>query len=108
MIDRLEEGQRVRIAPPSRTDDPAVTRPLPSRPPRATAMPLIRFALRNPYAVIALAVGLSLLGAAVLPGVTIDILPDFKRPVVVSFFSYPGLPTARHGEERHLPGRAGS
>ncbi|RUL87863.1 efflux RND transporter permease subunit [Tautonia sociabilis] len=56
-------------------------------------MPLIRFALRNPYAVVSLAVGLSLLGAAVLPGVPVDILPDFKRPVVVSFFSYPGLPT---------------
>lgn len=28
-----------------------------------------------------------------IPGITIDILPDFKRPVVVSFFSYPGLPT---------------
>lgn len=56
-------------------------------------MPLIRIALRNPHAVVALAVGLSLLGAAVLPGVTVDILPDFKRPVVVSFFSYPGLPT---------------
>lgn len=89
-------------------------------------MPLIRFALRNPYAVIALAVGLSLLGAAVLPGVTIDILPDFERPVVVSFFSYPGLPpldmeksvTSRverlltlaggleHQESRTIPGAA--
>lgn len=28
-----------------------------------------------------------------IPGITIDILPDFERPVVVSFFSYPGLPT---------------
>ena len=28
-----------------------------------------------------------------IPGITIDILPDFKKPVVVSFFSYPGLPT---------------
>ncbi|MCA9037544.1 MAG: efflux RND transporter permease subunit, partial [Planctomycetaceae bacterium] len=34
-----------------------------------------------------------LLGAAVIPGITVDILPDFKKPVVVSFFSYPGLPT---------------
>ena len=56
-------------------------------------MPLIRHALRNPFAVIAAAVGLGLMGLAVLPGIPIDILPDFKRPVVVSFFSYPGLPT---------------
>ncbi|MCA9229001.1 MAG: efflux RND transporter permease subunit, partial [Planctomycetales bacterium] len=54
---------------------------------------LVRFALRNPYAVLALTIGLGLLGAAVLPLFPVDILPDFKKPVVVSFFSYPGLPT---------------
>ena len=54
---------------------------------------LVRFALRNSYAVVALAVGLCLLGAAVVPLFPIDILPDFKKPVVVSYFSYPGLPT---------------
>ena len=56
-------------------------------------MGLIKFALRNPYAVLALAVGLCLLGVAVVPSMPIDILPDFRKPVVVSFFSYPGLPT---------------
>ncbi len=56
-------------------------------------MYLVRFALRNSYAVVALAVGLCLLGAAVVPLFPIDILPDFKKPVVVSYFSYPGLPT---------------
>ena len=54
---------------------------------------LIRFALRNPFAVLALSVGLCLLGFAVVPRMPIDILPDFRKPVVVSFFSYPGLPT---------------
>lgn len=54
---------------------------------------LVRFALRNSYAVVALAVGLCLLGAAVVPLFPVDILPDFKKPVVVSYFSYPGLPT---------------
>jgi multidrug efflux pump subunit AcrB len=54
---------------------------------------LVRFALRNSYAVVALIVGLCLLGAAVVPLFPVDILPDFKKPVVVSFFSYPGLPT---------------
>lgn len=56
-------------------------------------MGLIEFSLRNRYAVLAATMALCLLGAAVIPGITIDILPDFKRPVVVSFFSYPGLPT---------------
>lgn len=56
-------------------------------------MGLIHFSLKNPYAVLAGAIALGLLGLAVIPGLTIDILPDFKEPVVVSFFSYPGLPT---------------
>ena len=56
-------------------------------------MPLIDFSLRNRFAVLAATIALCVLGLAVLPGVTIDILPDFKKPVVVSFFSYPGLPT---------------
>ncbi len=54
---------------------------------------LVRFALRNPYAVVAITAGLCLLGLAVVPMISIDILPDFKTPVVVSYFSYPGLPT---------------
>ncbi|HIM30695.1 MAG TPA: efflux RND transporter permease subunit [Planctomycetes bacterium] len=54
---------------------------------------LIRFALKNPYVVLALTLGLCLLGLAVMPLFPLDILPDFKKPVVVSYFSYPGLPT---------------
>ncbi len=54
---------------------------------------LIRFAIKNPHAIVALAIGLCILSIAVLPAVTVDILPDFEKPVVVSFFSYPGLPT---------------
>ncbi len=56
-------------------------------------MSLINFSLNNRFAVLAAAIALCVLGAAVIPGITIDILPDFKKPVVVSFFSYPGLPT---------------
>jgi multidrug efflux pump subunit AcrB len=56
-------------------------------------MGLINFSLRNRFAVLAASIALCLLGAAVIPGIAIDILPDFKQPVVVSFFSYPGLPT---------------
>jgi len=56
-------------------------------------MRLILFALRNPYAVLSLSVGLCLLGLAVIPGMPVDILPDFQTPVVTSYFSYPGLPS---------------
>ncbi|MDM4018509.1 efflux RND transporter permease subunit [Roseiconus lacunae] len=56
-------------------------------------MGLIQFSLRNRFAVLAATIALGVLGVAVIPGITIDILPDFKKPVVVSFFSYPGLPT---------------
>ncbi len=56
-------------------------------------MGLINFALRNPFAVLALSIGLCLMSIAVVPTMPIDILPDFKTPVVVSFFSYQGLPT---------------
>lgn len=56
-------------------------------------MGLINFSLKNRFAVLSGVIALCLLGATVIPGITIDILPDFKQPVVVSFFSYPGLPT---------------
>jgi HAE1 family hydrophobic/amphiphilic exporter-1 len=56
-------------------------------------MRLINFALRNPFTVLAMTIGLCLLSGAVIPKMPIDILPDFKTPVVVSFFSYQGLPT---------------
>ncbi|MEO1527216.1 MAG: efflux RND transporter permease subunit [Planctomycetota bacterium] len=56
-------------------------------------MGLIKFSLNNRFAVLSAVIALCVLGATVVPGITIDILPDFKKPVVVSFFSYPGLPT---------------
>lgn len=52
-----------------------------------------RFALRNPFAVLSVVLALALLGLAVYPRIPADILPDFKKPVIMSFFSYPGLPT---------------
>jgi len=54
---------------------------------------LVEFALANPYAVLALAIGLCLLSLTLLPSLPVDILPDFRRPVVISYFTYPGLPT---------------
>lgn len=56
-------------------------------------MRLIESSIRNPFAVLAASIGLSLLSLTVMPSVPIDILPDFEKPVVTSFFSYPGLPT---------------
>ena len=56
-------------------------------------MNLVRFALRNPFGVLAAVLGLSFLGLAVFRQIPADILPDFKKPVIMSFFSYQGLPT---------------
>ena len=56
-------------------------------------MNFVRFALRNPFGVLAVVLGLSLLGVAVFPQIPSDILPDFKKPVITSYFSYQGLPT---------------
>lgn len=56
-------------------------------------MGLVSFALKNPYTVLAVALGLTLLSVVVLPSMPVDILPDFKTPMVISFYSYPGMPT---------------
>lgn len=54
---------------------------------------LVGFAIRNPYAVFAAVLALAFLGLTAFPRIVADILPDFKKPVIMSFFSYPGLPT---------------
>ncbi len=56
-------------------------------------MKLTRWALAHPFVVLAVTLATAFLGAAVVPAIPTDVLPDFKTPVVVSFFSYPGLPT---------------
>lgn len=56
-------------------------------------MRLVRASLSNPHAVWAAVIALCLLGISVAPRIATDILPDFRTPVVTSFFSYPGLPT---------------
>ena len=57
-------------------------------------MGLVSFALKNPFTILAIALGLSLLSLAIVPSIPVDILPDFKTPMVVTFYSYPGMPTA--------------
>jgi HAE1 family hydrophobic/amphiphilic exporter-1 len=54
---------------------------------------LVKYSLKNSYAVLAVVLGLAFLGFAVYPEIPTDILPDFKKPVVMSYYSYPGLPT---------------
>jgi len=54
---------------------------------------LVGFVIRNPYAVFAAVLALAFLGLTAFPRIVADILPDFKKPVIMSFFSYPGLPT---------------
>ena len=56
-------------------------------------MNLVKFALQRPFTVLSVVLGLCFLGFAVVGKIPTDILPDFKKPVIVSFFSYPGLPT---------------
>lgn len=56
-------------------------------------MNLVKFALQRPFTILSAVLCLCFLGAAVVSKIPADILPDFKKPVIVSFFSYPGLPT---------------
>ena len=56
-------------------------------------MNLVKFALQRPFTILSIVLGLCFLGFAVAGKIPTDILPDFKKPVIVSFFSYPGLPT---------------
>lgn len=54
---------------------------------------LVKFALKNSFGVLAAVLALTFLGLAVYPRIATDILPDFKKPVVMSYYSYPGLST---------------
>lgn len=56
-------------------------------------MNLVKYAIKYPYSVLAAVLGLSFLGIAVYRQIPADILPDFKKPVIMSYFSYQGLPT---------------
>lgn len=55
-------------------------------------MGLVRAALRNPYAVIVLALGVLLIGMTALGRIPADILPVFKTPAVQILTFYPGMP----------------
>jgi CzcA family heavy metal efflux pump len=53
---------------------------------------LVRLALRNPYAVLVLAVAVIVLVVSTLPRTPTDILPQFKTPAVQIVTFYPGMP----------------
>jgi CzcA family heavy metal efflux pump len=54
---------------------------------------LVKFSIKNSFAVLAAVLALAFLGFAVYPKIPTDILPNFNKPVVMSYYSYPGLPT---------------
>ena len=54
---------------------------------------LVRLALRNPYVVIVMALGIVVLGAAVIDRIPVDILPQFRTPAVQIVTFYPGMAT---------------
>lgn len=53
---------------------------------------MVRLALRNPYLVIVVALGILLVGGTVLTRIPVDILPIFKTPAVQILTFYPGMP----------------
>src|SRR5712692_128625 len=56
------------------------------------SMGLVRLAMRNPYAVIVVALALAIFGFATLSRIPVDILPIFKTPAVQILTFYPGMP----------------
>lgn len=55
-------------------------------------MPLVRAALRNPYFIIVMAIGMVFIGGTALYKIPTDILPLFKTPAVQVLTLYPGMP----------------
>ncbi len=55
-------------------------------------MPLVRMALRNPYFIIVMAIGVVVIGGVALWRLPTDILPLFKTPAVQVLTMYPGMP----------------
>ncbi len=53
---------------------------------------LVRTALRNPYLIVVLAIGVVVIGVTALTRIPTDILPLFKTPAVQVLTLYPGMP----------------
>lgn len=52
---------------------------------------LIKASLRNPYMVLALVLGILILGVLAAVKIPVDILPVFKAPAVQVLTYYPGM-----------------
>src|SRR5439155_14050192 len=64
----------------------------PALPGGGSALGLVRFALRNPHAVVVMALAILLLGLTSFVRTPADILPTFKTPAVQVVTFYPGMP----------------
>src|SRR5437667_200841 len=53
---------------------------------------MVRAALRNPYAVIVMALAILVIGVTAITRIPTDILPTFKTPAVQVLTLYPGMP----------------
>ncbi len=53
---------------------------------------MVRAALRNPYAVIVMALAILVIGVTAITRISTDILPTFKTPAVQVLTLYPGMP----------------
>src|SRR5438552_7786568 len=60
---------------------------------------MIRLALRNPYAVIVMVLGVVLIGLTAITRIPTDILPIFKTPAVPILTFYPGMPAEIVGRD---------
>ncbi len=66
--------------------------PVPQEP-AGSAGGLTGLSLKNPYAVIVMALGIVLIGVIALTRLPVDILPQFTTPAVQILTLYPGMPT---------------
>jgi len=53
---------------------------------------MVRGALKNPYLIISIVLGVALLGGAVVTRMPVDMLPTFQTPAVLILTLYPGMP----------------
>ena len=53
---------------------------------------MVKSALRNPYAIIVMALALLVIGVVALMRTPTDLLPQFKTPAVQVLTMYPGMP----------------
>ena len=56
-------------------------------------MGLVRASLKNPYAVVVMALAIIVIGVTSVQKMPLDILPQFKTPAVQILTLYPGMPT---------------